>query len=387
MLNCPICHSADTKLFLKREHVPANQNLVVNSSTEALQIPRGTLNLSLCSTCGFVFNSAFDLSLIHYGDNYDNTQNLSSSFQIHLSNLVDSLIFNQTIQNHQIVEVGCGKGSFLKSLVFHPKSQNSGVGFDPSYMGPLSLGNGRLQFNKTFYDESHAHIQADIVICRHVIEHISQPVNLLKSIRKALTNSPNARLFFETPCLEWILKNRVVWDFFYEHCSYYTKDSLSLAFEMAAFQVDEVKHVFGGQYLWLEASLGNRKRVAESTDGISDLISNYIDSEYAIKNKWLNQINSLRGNWKIAIWGAGAKGVTFANLFDPHRDIFDCIIDLNPNKQNHYLPGTGHPIVGFEQLKTRNIKYAIVMNPNYFQENENLLKSHSISTNLVNLHE
>ncbi|WP_427846202.1 methyltransferase domain-containing protein [Desulfitobacterium dehalogenans] len=29
-------------------------------------------------------------------------------------------------------------------------------------------------------------LEADVIICRHVIEHISDPIVLLKSIRKAL---------------------------------------------------------------------------------------------------------------------------------------------------------------------------------------------------------
>lgn len=383
MLNCPICKSSETKPFIKREKIPANQNLLVDSEEEAKKVPRGTLALQRCLSCGFVYNGQFELSLVHYGEDYDNTQNQSKAFQRHLDSLVEDLIVEKGIQNHRIIEVGCGKGTFLEALVLHPASKNQGIGFDPSYLGELSRCADRLKFIKSFYDRDSAHIQADIVICRHVIEHISQPVELLKIIKDALVNSPNARLFFETPCLEWILKNRAVWDFFYEHCSYYTKHSLSLAFEQAGFKVESVKHVFEGQYLWLEASIGGSDSTRKFLPSLIEQMDQYVASERELKKAWQERIQKLLSGGKVAIWGAGAKGVTFANLFDPCREFFDCIVDLNPKKQNHFLPGTGHPIVGVEELKRRGIKTAVLMNPNYENENKALLKEQSIDTHLV----
>ena len=86
---------------------------------------------------------------------------------------------------------------------------------------------------------------------------------------------------------------------------------------------------------------------------------------------------------KVAIWGAGAKGVTFANLLDPHSKLIDCIVDLNPNKQGGFVPGTGHPIVSYQDLPKRNVATAILMNPNYREENQTLLRNAGIKLNLI----
>ena len=249
----------------------------------------------------------------------------------------------------------------------------------------MKLHGGRLRFEKCYYDRSCSSIPADVIVCRHVIEHIPHPVHFLETIKDALVNSPQARLFFETPCLEWILKHRVVWDFFYEHCSYYTKDSLSLAFEKAGFQVEYVKHVFSGQYLWLEATIGKRREEVRSPREILDLMNRYVISENDLVRYWEQQIHELLRRGKVAIWGAGAKGVTFASLLDPKRQLFECIVDINPRKQNHFLPGSGHPIVGFEELKSRGVKTALLMNPCYFHEVKELLLQHIISTTLYML--
>ena len=71
----------------------------------------------------------------------------------------------------------------------------------------------------------------------------------------------------------------------------------------------------------------------------------------------------------ISIWGAGAEGVTFANLVDPSCSLISYLIDINPNKQGHYIPGTGHQIINYKDIKKYDVDSVILMNQNYFDEN------------------
>jgi SAM-dependent methyltransferase len=289
----------------------------------------------------------------------------------------------KNVQNCSVVEVGCGKGAFLRKLVQDEKYNNRGYGFDPSYACELSEMGGRLRFEKRYYDSNSANIPADVVVSRHVIEHVPDPIGLLKTIRKALIYSSHARVFFETPCVEWILQNKVIWDFFYEHCSYFTAESLTLAFELSGFKVEEVKHIFQGQYLWLEATISDEGVPFTKAPGfVTRLAKEFAVLENEMKNNWKTKIQNLASRGKIALWGAGAKGVTFANLIDPDRELIDCIIDLNPNKQGKYIPGTGHPILSYQEIANRGIKTAILMNPNYYEENLALLKQADLPVNL-----
>jgi SAM-dependent methyltransferase len=356
----------------------------MSEQESALNINCGHLKLIVCETCGFIFNQAFDLSQLSYGENYDNTQTCSSAFESYVSGLVDYLIQEKKVQNSFIVEVGCGKGLFLRKLVENEVWGNTGHGFDPSYVGNEIELEGRLRFKKRYYDLECANIPADIVVCRHVIEHIPNPLNLLGNIKQALVNSPQARVFFETPCVEWILKNQVIWDFFYEHCSYFTAQSLTTAFEVSGFQVASVNHIFGGQYLWLEATIPPEKLgFTKNPTSIPILAHKFATSENESLKKWEIKIQKLATQGKVALWGAGAKGVTFANLIDPRGQWIDCIIDLNPNKQGKYIPGTGHPIVSYQAIAERGIKTAILMNPNYYQENLDLLIAANLTIDLL----
>jgi len=382
---CPICGTSVVNRFLERENVPVHQNFLFKEEQDAVNIARGTLSAILCHFCGFVFNADFDASLLSYDEKYENTQSYSPIFEKYLDDRVDYLVNNKCIRNLHIIEVGCGKGHFLEKLV--QRGGNSGIGFDPSYIGPFEKLGGKLNFKRKFYDETSAGIVADVIICRHVIEHIGNPLGMLKTIRKALANSPHAQVFFEIPDVTWILKNQVVWDFFYEHCSYFSAPSIRLVFEKSGFLVDEVKTIFGGQYFWVEAhtTVEPSFHTPKNVDSLIELVQKFSEAEVKLSTLWRENLVKLRADGKIAIWGAGAKGVTFANLFDPKKDLISLIIDINPQKQNKFLPGTGHPIIGYHELLKRDIKSVIILNPNYRKEIENLLQESGADN--INIHE
>jgi hypothetical protein len=59
------------------------------------------------------------------------------------------------------------------------------------------------------------------------------------------------------------------------------------------------------------------------------------------------------------------------------------VVDLNPNKQGGHIPGTGHPIVAPADLPLRRVKSAVLMNPNYRDENLRLLAAAGIELDLI----
>ncbi len=274
---------------------------------------------------------------------------------------------------------------FLRKLVEYEGAGNYGYGFDPSYQGEDTALGGRLKFEKRYYDEKCADVCANVVVSRHVIEHVPDPLSLLRNIKKALAHSVNARIFCETPCVEWILRNRVIWDFFYEHCSYFTAESLATAFQIAGFKVEDVQHVFGGQYLWLEATNSSTpdSNVTQKPEQLSMLAGEFAASESKLKQHWQAKIEEIAVKEKVALWGAGAKGVTFANLVEPRQKWIDCVVDLNPQKQGRFIPGTGHPITSYKELGRRGVTIAVLMNPNYRAENLLLLQQANLDVHLI----
>ena len=345
----------------------------------------GDLHICHCSNCDFVWNAAFDRSLLSYHHAYDNTQTCSPSFTEHLESLVALLVDDRGLRGRRIVEVGCGNGEFLRRLVV-ADDENSGTGFDPSYRGPLQDVDGRLAFERSFFGADEASGSADVVVSRHVIEHVDEPLAILELMRGAIASASDPRLFLETPDVAWILQRRVVWDFFYEHCSYFTPHSIEVAARIAGLEVVGVDLVFGGQYLWAQArpAQPSRPTVARPPAvGLAAAAEEFQRAERQLWERLADQLAELAADGPVAVWGAGAKGVTFVNQLDPAAQMLSCVIDLNPAKQGGFLPGTGHPILSPRAAEERGIATAILLNPNYDQEIRAMLASTQSSVDLV----
>lgn len=391
---CPVCGCLALFPFLYRDQVPVHQNRVFASRCQAQAASRGDLDVRMCQQCGFVSNRSFDPGRLAYEQDYDNTQSHSGVFDEYLDRLVEDLVVRKGVRDAQVVEVGCGKGHFLRKIVEFKDSGNRGLGFDPSYRGPGSDLDGRLRFECRFYDAQCAQTPADVVVCRHVIEHVADPLALLRQVRAALRERPDARVFFETPCVRWILREQVVWDFFYEHCSLFCAESLQLAFECAGFDVLQVQQVFGDQYLWLEARPARELNMVAAVDGcetapptdltdLTELAKAFGASEQRQLRKWSDALALWHADGPVALWGAGAKGVTFAYLLDPQARRIECVVDINPAKQGGYVAGSGHAIVAPAALKSRGVATVVLMNPNYRQEVQATLDSLQCSARLI----
>jgi len=387
---CPLCASPSPEAFFQRRNVPVHQNVVCASAEEARQFTRGDLLLAFCRKCGFVFNTAFDPNSLRYSAAYENTQSCSPYFKHYLRELGESLLTKYCLNDKVVIEVGCGKGEFLRLLC--KDGRNQGIGFDPSYIGPDTAEQGAVRFIRAFYDSQQTQYAPDFVCCRHVIEHVQSPLEILQAVRQAIGNRMNSFVYFETPALPWILDTVTFWDFYYEHCSYLTAENLTWAFEQTGFQVLETHLAFDKQYICVEAkpALANRTAEPAIPRCVPDLWSKIQSFLVRLKERMEaceEKIDAFSRAGGCAIWGAAAKGTTLVNTIDPLNRRVRFLIDINPAKQGKYVPGTGHPIVSPEQLKERSGHLAgiVNMNPNYLEENRSILSQLSLDVPIVQL--
>lgn len=388
--SCPLCANSSPRLFFERRNVPVHQNKACVSAEEARQFRRGDLLLTFCPECGFVFNTAFDPDSLSYSATYENTQSCSPYFQQYLSELANSLLTKHGLRDKVVIEVGCGKGDFLRLLC--QDGRNQGIGFDPTYVGPESIEGGAVRFVREFYDSRQTHYAPDFVCCRHVIEHVQSPLEMLRAIRQAIGDRLSSTVYFETPALPWILDTLTFWDLFYEHCSYFTAESLAWAFERTGFQVLATRLAFGEQYLCIEAmpAASGSKAAGPWLQGTTELWAKIQSFLVRLEPQMIacaEKIAAFSRAGGCAIWGAAAKGTTLVNALDPENERIRFLIDINPAKQGKYVAGTGHPIVPPQHLKDRNGRIAgiVNMNPNYLEENRMILSQLSLAIPIVQL--
>ena len=353
---CPVCGAAGAATLAHRRAVPVLQNAVHASREAAAAAPRGDLLLLDCGRCGFVWNAAFDAARITYAVGYENCQSHSPAFRDHLADRIARIgAVLAGRPRPSIVEVGCGQGDFL-GLLAASLGPVEAVGFDPSWRGADGAGPAGTRLHRQLFDHATAAGLApdpDVVIARHVIEHVPDPVGFLRTIRAALPAGATARLFLETPCNQWIRASGAVHDLFYEHCSLFDAGSLARALTLAGFVPERVERVFGGQYLWAEATPAPPQPRGLASDEL-------------FQARWRTTIARAQG--PVAVWGASAKGATFLVLADPGGSRVDCVIDINPAKQGRFIAATGHAIVAPDAAAQRGVGTIIIMNPNYREE-------------------
>jgi SAM-dependent methyltransferase len=391
---CPNCGAFGMKIFHRAGNVPTNSCILLETRAEALAYPRGDIALGFCPTCGFVSNTAFDPTLTEYSGRYEETQGFSPTFQRFHHDLAERLIARFGLNGKEILEIGCGKGEFL--LLLCKGGRNRGVGFDPSYrFDRHSAAPGEnVRFVKDFYSEKYADTPADFVCCKMTLEHIGPTADFVGMVRRALGESP-AKVFFMIPDTTRIMGDCAFEDIYYEHCSYFSPVSLSSLFLLQGFQPLELDSEFDGQYLAITAKtapiassvrpggayrpegplVGGWLRNAE-IPGVSPIsaerfaagIDSFPTAFTRKLNYWRERMvdNGRRGR-KAVIWGSGSKGVAFLTTLGLKEEIA-CAVDINPHRQGYFMPGTGHPIVGPEQLLEVRPDQVIVMNPIYRKE-------------------
>ena len=215
--SCLACGSADVRPFLKLADVPVFCNIMWDDAEGARQAPRGDLDLGICGACGHVFNLSFDSTLVDYEETYENSLHHSPRFQKYAEDLAADLRDRHDVDGGSVVEIACGQGDFLKLVC--ADEGTTGIGFDPSFRGGAVASN--VTIRGEYFGTRPFGKPADLVCCRHALEHIEDPAPFLRMVRGALTDASRAVIFFEVPNSLYSLRDGGVWDFIYEHVSYF----------------------------------------------------------------------------------------------------------------------------------------------------------------------
>jgi len=367
MTECPACRRRSDEPFAELRGVPLHPNVLWESAEEARGAPRADVALSLCASCGLIWNVRFDPDALAYEEEYENSLHFSPAFQHYSEALADRLIDRYRLEGRHAVEIGCGKGEFLALLC--ERGWCSGLGFDPSYAGEADhRADGRLTFVREVVTETTDLGQPDLVVCRHVLEHLADPVGMLTSLRAALGQRDTA-LYLEVPSAEYMLRETAIWDVIYPHVTCWSAQTLSLLLERVGFHVREHGYSFGDEYLWIEASTTHipGAPASQANGDVARLVEGFSARAAAKRQTWADRLPALLAEKPVALWGAGAKGVTFLNVV-PDGGRIEAVVDVNPRKHGKYMPGAGQVIEHPEILARLEPGTVVVMNAAYRNE-------------------
>jgi len=310
MKRCLLCHSSEL-------YFPTNKEKLMSVTSDCKPWDR-RVTVFMCKKCGHIQKDTstvwsqdvekiyadyamYPLSMgneqLKFGD--------SGQGDFRSSVLLDKLFNYIYIHNSgKILDIGCGNGSLLDQFhIRRPMWQLSGheQGGREDALIPLMKG-------KTLYTGELADIDEkfDIVVLLHVLEHVTDPVQFLKTVKKML--SSDGYLVVQCPNFQESPFDLTV----YDHCSSYTRDSLKLAAKKSGFSITSTTEGWIAKEIGFIAAAVDREDSnvdyevnLQSLDDALDWLSKFLEK---LKRKAYGNCTGIFGTAVAGTWLARSLG-------------------------------------------------------------------------------
>ncbi|MBF0214029.1 MAG: tetratricopeptide repeat protein [Magnetococcales bacterium] len=336
---CPACgHHVAVTCFQGGEQ-PLATLAWPASRAEAQRMPRHRLDFVGCVACGHVFNVAFDYARVPYSKKPNLMFNLGAFWSEFLQEMLQKIL--QTLpERPTVVEIGHEDGHFLDALA-RARPDGRYHGFDPN---GGARDHGPVRFHATLFDPARhlAELAPDLIISRHVLEHLVNPLGFLQGISfVAASLESQPLIYLEVPCIDQALASERTVDFYYEHSSQFTTRSFTRMLTLASRTVLEIGHGYNGEIVYGFARLGGPGESLE----LANASLRFLDATTASLETIRAQLAGLHASGaKVAIWGGTGKAAAFMCRHQADRERFPVVIDSDLTKVGTHVPGTGQKI-------------------------------------------
>lgn len=204
--------------------------------------------------------------------------------------------------------------------------------------------------------------QIDVLFVRHILEHAHEPKLLIEACRHLAR--PGGLLVFEVPDCRKVFDGKdhcFLWE---EHIVYFTPETLKGFLQRAGFQqIDILVCPYPMEDSLVAIVVNDDLEPGVDVQAIQEEIyraRNFAASFQARKTTIQSMLDAWRKQGRrLALFGAGHLAVKFVNFYHL-KDRFVGVIDDNPNKQKHYLPGSALPIISSGCLETGEVDLCLL---------------------------
>lgn len=377
-MNCPICGSSANTPVLAIDSVPASCAKLFGTRDQAMNEQTCELNIVICLQCAHVWNSTFHHSVeALYDADYYSSFTKSSQAQEYQQNLAFVLNSVVDLSGKTVLEIGCGDAYFLDSLTDLGAKV---IGYEPSSTYILAAARPRIKVVNDFFrfdGSSSPPEPVDVVVMRHVLEHMESPKKVLTTLRTTCfpTNSLQF-LLLEVPNARQLLRDDLYFDFYNDHIQYFSHASLTRLAHATGwtpiYQSDDDDEFIRlilrntppdqsdhqddpGQHAVKESLIDAASKFQQDFQCWKKMLVNLVNTEQASGNR-------------IAAWGAGARGVTLLAGLGQVSNNLSYVIDSDANKWGKHLPVTGLPVWGQQHLSEESVNCVLVTSYTYFDE-------------------
>jgi SAM-dependent methyltransferase len=215
--------------------------------------------------------------------------------------------------------------------------------------------------------------QPRLIVANNVLAHVPDIHDFVAGFSSIIAQ--DGLITFEFPHLLNLIKSNLFDTIYHEHYSYLSLTALEPIFSSHDLKIVDVEKIatHGGS---LRVFVARKKSNWETTDSVNRTIQ--LESEFDPRTKLvyetlhqnslnvkidlLEELVRLKKEGKVvAAYGAAAKGNTLLNYAGIDSDLIQYVVDLNPNKQGMYLPGSRIPVVGVDHLYQTNPDVLLVL--------------------------
>jgi SAM-dependent methyltransferase len=217
MTRCVVCGSSDRHSMLTVSRAPLYPFRPPGSGSAGSWF--GRIEIMRCAGCGHLYNCGFDGSHADdlYGANILTNTPVSPSMVQSVEGTAE-LILRHAKALPRVLEIGGGAGALSVAL-----SRNSAAVHlvEPSRtLAADRFAGTNITFHRAMFPVPELVGQTfDIVVCRQVLEHVTDPLPFLTALRDHL--GAGGLAYIEVPDAGYIQANRSVIDFHYPHVHYF----------------------------------------------------------------------------------------------------------------------------------------------------------------------
>ena len=375
---CPITNSEDKHIYLDLGLMPLVNNLN-DTKEESLNCPKYPLAVQLFKESGLsTLTVEIDPNILY--QHYLYKSGVSLPYIEHCQEMfwfVNNYL--DLKENDKVLDIGGNDGTLLKTFL-NKKSYLDVLNVDASKNLTIEAENNGIKSINGFWGDELAqqlNTKFKLITTTNCFQHTAPIESFVKGISASLDK-------FGIWCLEFpYWKTSIETDQFdqvyHEHVYYYLLKPLTLLLDK--YNLNIIKAVpypiHGGTMRLLithkgelgEAFQQDSWSVPPTLNQENFTLDNYINWGNKIKSnisKSKDLLVSLKNQgFKIAGFGAAAKGCIYLNSANIDYNQLDYIIDDTDIKQGKFVPGTGIEIVSRKTLKTHPVDYVVILAHNF----------------------
>ena len=365
-MKCRHCGSELHQSFLDLGSAPPSNAYLTPAALNAPEVWY-PLRLLVCGQCWLVQTEDHTGREALFGADYAYFSSFSSSWLRHAQAYVQAMQQRYGLGARSCVaEVAANDGYLLQYV------REAGIpcyGIEPTASTAAAARAKGIEIVERFFGVELARElvaqgrQADLMVANNVLAHVPDINDFVAGF--ALLLKPAGVATFEFPHLLRMVRECQFDTAYHEHYSYLSLGCVQHIFAANGLQVLDVEQMptHGGS-LRVHAQRADGPRqpapaVAEvlATEQAAGMTApafyaGFQQEAVRIKHELLAfLLQARREGLKVAAYGAAAKGNTLLNFAGVRADLLPYVVDLNPAKQNHWMPGSRIPIVNEAHLQ------------------------------------